>query len=211
MSEKKQKATPKVVYAVNGDKITREDTQGTDGIEEVAKYDEKTGIVEPLPGMEKYRMAVVRHLNDKAHKYTDIGKVGDTSRFREDIPIKPKMSLRHGEKTPAVVEWYAKYHPLAFRSKFNVKQLQIRTGFEEEDYIHRDMNTGRQETRTRQIPIYENIDGFDYDIEKLKSGEQRLLATAKTHLTTAFKEHEDMQEYDLDEVYDPKGESGGTI
>lgn len=192
MSETAQKG--KVVYSVEKGRIFRDDGHNK---ESVALYEENTGIVEMLPEKRQYRVAVIRHLNDKGHKYETTGKIGmDIDRSK--APPKPKKSRIQGEKTPAVVEWYAKYFKEEFLEKYAVRELQVRTGYRTEEKIHIDKRSGDRVIVEEKIPVYQRIEGFDYDIEKLKTGEQRLVGDCKTSLTEKYRSGVESEEYDED-------------
>lgn len=185
------KAKP-IVYSVETDRVFRDD--GVDK-ESVARYDSQKGIVEMLPGKHNYRVAVIRHLNDKGFKYSTVGKIGmDTDRSK--APPKPKKSRLQGEKTPEVVEWYARYFPEEFLAKYSVRELQIRTRFDEVTERIRDKETGKIQETIKRYPVYEPTDHLNYDIEKLKTGEQRLIADCKTDLTEKLVESMRSDEYD---------------
>jgi hypothetical protein len=191
MTEENQRK-PGVEYSVEGDRIFRDDGLNK---EVVARYDSNRGIVEMLPDKLSYRVAVIRHLNDKGRKYTTVGKIGmDTDRSK--APPKPKKSRIEGEKTAAVVEWYAKHFKEEFLAKYSVREMQIRVRTDEFTREERDKTTGNTVQVTTRIPVYETVEGFDYDISKLKSGEQRLIADCKTHLTQKVKPGDNTDAYD---------------
>lgn len=183
---------PGVEYSVENDRIFRDNGQQKD---QVAKYDPKTGIVEILPEMANYRVRIISHLNDKGHRFTEIGKIG-LEAVPEGIPIKPKKNPRLGDKTPSVVEWYAKYRKEVFVAKFGIRELQVRTGFDTFERKVRDDDTGKYIVIPEQVPIYERVDNLDYSINSLKTGEQRLIADCKTHLTAKMRDTESNSEYD---------------
>lgn len=192
MSQTETKKPAGVAYSVEDDRIFRDD-----GAEkhQVAKYDPKTGIVEMLPEMANYRTRVVAHLNDKGHKFSEIGKLG-MDLAPTGLPKKPKKNPRLGDKTPAVVKWYAAHRREVFLAKFGIRELQVREGFDVFDRKVRDDDTGEEFTTQERIPRYKTVEGLDYSIEKLESGEQRLIADCKTCLTHKMRDDEASEEYD---------------
>lgn len=170
-----------------------------DDKEAIALYDEKAGIVEILPGKDKYKQAAVTFLNNKGKKFKEVCKIGTDLEDLEsgDIPPMPKRSRIQGQKTIKLVEWYARYHPKIFLSKYGVQQLQELVRTDEHEREIRD-SSGKPTTITVQIPIFENVDHLDYDINLIKSGKQRLLARATTHLTVSVKDDSNSDEYDDD-------------
>lgn len=182
-----------------------------DDEESVAKYDEKDGIVEMLPGKEECRQQVLTHLNDKGKKFKECAPIGtNLDEVIDGAPPRPKKSRTQGQKTPKYVEWYAKWRPAVFIMKYKVKQMQIKTG--ENEFVRKVRNkaTGVIENQPYTIPVYEDVDEFDYDIAKLKSGEHRLVAGCKTHLTHVFRDDSQSGEYDdaLDLAIMEKREDG---
>ncbi len=177
--------------------------------EAVALYEEKTGIVEVLPGKDKYKQACLTFLNNNSKKFKEVCKIGTDLEDLEsgDIPSMPKKSRIQGQKTPALVDWYARYHPKIFLSKYGALQLQERVRIDEHEREMRDAS-GKETIETVKIPIYENVDHFDYDINALKSGAQKLLARSTTHLTQSVKDDEHSDEYDdeLDAAINSKRE-----
>lgn len=182
MIEKEKTDKTKIVYRVDGGAIYREDRQAGAGEEMVAKYDQKTGVVELCEGYEHFRTAIIRHINDKGYHFETVGRIG-MSIDRSKAPPKPKMSFLEGDKTPGVVEWYAQHFPQEFISRYGVRQLRVRSGFRELRIDVRNKETGQKETHIRQVPVYEPVDHLEYDLGKLKTGEHELIANAKTHLT----------------------------
>jgi hypothetical protein len=168
-----------VQYSVESGRVYRDDG---DNKESVAKYDAATGIVEMLPEKRNYRVAVIRHLNDKGYKFVAVGKIGMDLK-RSDAPARPKKSRQQGDKTPAVVEWYAKHAKEEFLEKYSVREMQIRVRVDETTTMERDPRTGVEMEKIIRTPVYERVDGFDYDIQKLKTGEHRLVGDCKTHIT----------------------------
>jgi hypothetical protein len=181
-----------VAYTVENDRIFRDD--GTEK-EQVAKYDSKSGVVEMMPEKASYRSRVMAHLNDKGHKFSEFGKIGMDLR-PAGLPPKPKKNPRLGDKTPEVVEWYAKHRQEVFIAKFGVRELQVRTHFDEFDRKVRDEETGKDVIIKEKVPVYRTIEGLDYSINSLLTGEQRLIADCQTHLTSKMREDESSEEYD---------------
>jgi choline dehydrogenase-like flavoprotein len=96
----------------------------------------------------------------------------------------------------------AKYMPETFLVMWGVEQMQVRTGFRKESRIGVREDSGDRYNYVEDVPEYENVQGFDFSVPALISGEQRLIASAKTCLTHAAAEADVSGDYDdsLDQV-----------
>lgn len=190
---------PTVLYTVEDGRIFRD---GGGEKEQVAKYDPRSGIVELLPEKASYRPAIIRHINDKGHKYTEVGKIGMDLDLK-DLPKKPKMNPRLGDKTPEVIEWYAQHQKEVFLERYGVRELQVRTGFETVERKIRD-EEGKLISIQEKIPQYRTVEGFGYSIQALLTGEQRLIADRQSHITHKVREQntDDGIDWDLDKPKD---------
>ena len=63
----------------------------------------------------------------------------------------------------------------------------------------------------KHIPKYEDEEGFDFSISKLKSGEHRLIAGCKTHLTFVYRDDSQSDEYDDDLDLEIMAEKEGEL
>lgn len=174
MSEEKPKL---VVYSIEGNKIIRSHDQ--DKIH-VANYDSVKGLVELLE--RKYRVPITRFLNDKGHKfngYVEDTKVDDS---QSSIPTKPKKNPRLGDKTPALVEWYARYNKESFIARYGVRELQELSGYNEFTEKIRNED-GKWIEIQRNEAVFEPVDHLNYDVGLLKTKQQRLIADRETTLT----------------------------
>ena len=192
---------PKVAYSIeegNPSKIFRE---AEDKKEQIALYDSDSGIVEMVPEFMNYRAKVSQWLSEENLKFKEYAEIGTDFNIRGDksnsIPPRPKKNPRLGTKTRAVVEWYAKYHPDVFRSKYGVRELQELVRIDKDDTQIRAEN-GDLVSHTIETKIYETVDGFDYDLRKLKNGEQRLIADCLTHLTMKMNNENSDNDSDWD-------------
>lgn len=183
-----QVADDNTVYRVQGDEKTA-----------VATYDPTTGLVAMIET--RYRVAVIRHLREKGLKYEGLAEEKDIfeKESRKEIPPRPKKNPRLGDKTPALVEWYARYDKAAFIAKYGVRELQIRTSVDRVENKIRN-EEGKLVTVVEDVPVYERSgdDVASYDVDRVKRGEQRLLAERSTTLTVRINEADSGQEYDWD-------------
>ena len=166
----------------------------------VAKYDRSEGVLEMLPGYEKYMELCIKHLNNKGLKYKLTATIGTKldELQSKDIPPRPKKSRIQGEKTVKLVEWYARYHRDIFLAKYGCVQLQERVRIDTYEREVRNSQTGAKEIEKVKVPVYESCDHMDFSINMLKSGEQRMIALRKTHLTHVDKDDSSSDEYDDD-------------
>lgn len=196
--EKKISYTLEDTQNANVKRLFRDD--GADKVQ-VAKIDVKSGILEMEKDYANFRVAVVNWMNDNGVKYREAAKIGSELNVKGDkakgIPPRPKKNPRLGTKTPAIVEWYALHHPEVFIEKYQVKELQVRVRID--TIVERVRNEAGQWVEVpRQVPVYESVDGLNYDLLKLKSGEQKLLAGCGTHITTKMKDANDDPDSDWD-------------
>ena len=113
---------PEIDYVLHPDgKITRKDKDST---LHVANYDAKTKTLafineETL----KFRPPTVGFLNRKDIDIDHIvlKDVGADQVDEANIPPMPKKSMVHGDKTPAVVEWFRKYKPKEYAARYGVQ------------------------------------------------------------------------------------------
>ena len=194
-------------------RITREEIVEGESMskESVARIDIKNGIIEMVPDFANYRVYVAKWCNENGVKFREFCKIG-SELAPEGAPNKPKKNGKLGMKTPALVEWYAEHAREIFLAKYRIKELQQRVGWDEQETEIRDEKTGRKVPFTVRTPIYETVEGLDYDIAALKrgesyygedgkrmfAGEQRLIADCQTHLTTKLKDQGGSEEYDWD-------------
>lgn len=199
-----------VVYAVQEEEgiVTRTDHGNT---EIVADYSPETGLLLLREGMEKYRLQAINHLNDKGWKYTGLSE--DALKDDESIPPKPRLNPRLGDKTPAYIVWLARYKKKEFIASFGVKQLQILTGYNRYTAKIRDEETGKWVDVPQEEPIYKTIDGLNYNIDKLATGEQRLLADRQSAYTHKLAPEQNTEDYDwdLDATVENRRADGGVI
>lgn len=194
------------VYEVDPDKgIINRTQNGT--TEEVAGYDPASGIV--TLSDPKWRLPVIKHLQDKGWLYNGLSE----DALKDDIPPKPRMNPRLGDKTPGVIEWMARYQPREFKARFGVKTLQRRTGYNRWTAKIRDEETGKWIDVQQEEPIYENLPHLNYDVDKLLSGDQRLLADRKSAFTEKLSTELDTENYDwdLDKTVEDRRADGGNI
>ena len=178
---------PKVQYSIEGeDKVKRIYRDAAGEKVQVARIDTVSGIVEMAKDYTNFRVALVNYLNSESVKYTEFANIGSELK-PAGAPPRPKKNPRLGIKTPAIVEWYAENNRPVFLSKYGVKEVQKRTGFETvTDKVRGE--DGKLMEVTNRIPIYAPTGTLDFDLEKVKSGEQRLIADCKTHLTDKLKD-----------------------
>ena len=194
-------ATPnRPKWIVDSDKgEIRRDTGPGAPIELIAKWDSQTGIVQIEEGKSNYRAAIVNVMKgENGGHFSSFGEIGKVQEVPKDAPPKPKKAFKHGEKTPQRVEWMAQYMKETFLAMWGVFKMQVRTGYQKVERIGVNEETGDRFKYTEDVPVYEDVPGFDYSIAKLKSGEQRLIAWAKTCLTHKAEESPDLSEYDHD-------------
>lgn len=115
---------PQIDYTMDAKgKITRTDK---DGVIHVADYDAKKKTLafvseETL----RFRPPTVNYLNAQEPPieidHIILRDVGADKVDEASIPPKPKKSMVHGDKTPALVEWYRKYFPKEYAVRYGVK------------------------------------------------------------------------------------------
>lgn len=109
---------PAIDYNLTEGKVTRTDKDGT---LHVANFTEDGKLV-LIEEHAKFRPAIVRFLNDNDLKITAVVLEGDeNAKPKANIPPMPKKSMRLGDKTPEVVEWYRKYHPEEYKARYGIK------------------------------------------------------------------------------------------
>jgi len=101
--------------------ITRTDKDSTIT---VATLKEDNALV-LVPEWVKFRAPIVRFLNEDAGRspsavYTEGDEPSPKAKAR-DIPPMPKMSMRLGDKTPEVMEWFKKYKPEEYRARYGIQ------------------------------------------------------------------------------------------
>lgn len=113
---------PEIDYVLHQDgRITRKDKDST---LHVANYDAKTKTLAFLSEETlKFRPPTVGFLNRKDIEIDHIilKEVGADNVDEANIPPKPKKSMVHGDKTPALVEWYRKYYPKEYAARYGVQ------------------------------------------------------------------------------------------
>jgi hypothetical protein len=113
---------PKLDYELlaNGD-VTRTDKDSTIT---VARYDAERRAVFLVPQWAKFRPAVIRFLNENNVGIDRVlfdGDAPDKPKAGVEIPPRPKMDLRYGDKTPAVVEWFKRYYPNEYKARYGIR------------------------------------------------------------------------------------------
>jgi hypothetical protein len=113
---------PQIDYDLLEDgRITRTDKDST---LHVANYDRKTKTVAFISDETlKFRPPTIAFLNRKDIEVDHIvlKDVGADKVDEATIPPMPKKSMMHGDKTPAVVEWYRKYKPKEYAARYGVQ------------------------------------------------------------------------------------------
>ena len=115
---------PQIDYDIDKKgKVTRTDKDGT---LHLADYDARTKTLTFVSeDALRYRPAVVRYLNSQEPPVEIDSMVlsgaGKDTVDEANIPPKPKKSMVHGDKTPALVEWYRKYKPKEYAVRYGVK------------------------------------------------------------------------------------------
>jgi len=172
----------KVEYTIEKGIIIR--SQGEDRLD-VAKYNASTGRIALMD--KRYRVPVIRFLNDKGHKYEGLEEESSLAEkeARNEIPPRPKMNPRVADKTPALVKWMAQHDKAAFIARYGVKELQIRT------HIEKDEMFGEVSHYERSTDPVES-----YDFEDVVAGKQRLIADRKTCITTKMTDANENEDYD---------------
>lgn len=101
----------------------------------IARYDRSTKIVRIVPEYARFRPAAIRFLNDTEVPVESI-LIGDDPVDKPKagvvIPPKPKRDIQFGDKTPALVEWYAKYKPNEYRARYGIRGEGTVTKFRQE-------------------------------------------------------------------------------
>jgi hypothetical protein len=111
---------PAIEYKLAEDgKVTRTDKDSTIHVATLLEGDKLVLV----PEWAKFRAPVVRFLNeDMGRNPKSIVLEGDEDKpVKKDIPPRPKKEMRFGDKTPAVVEWYRKYHPAEYKARYGIK------------------------------------------------------------------------------------------
>lgn len=200
MSNQDYKATPDrpkwVVDAEAGE--IRRFTSETDEGELIAKYDAPSGVVELEKGKAGYRLPITNVMKGQnGGHFERFGKIGAEEKAPVKAPAKPNKSFSQGEKTKDRVIWEARYMPETFKGRWGVERLQVRTGFEQVERIRTKQDgTGDRERYMDSVPVYQDVNGLDFEVDKLLSGEQRLIARAKTCITAVAEQSPDLTEYD---------------
>lgn len=115
---------PSIEYTVTEDgKVMRTDKDGALHVATLSS----AGVLELIPENAKFRPAVVRFLNEQAEiegtgvpPIKSIILAGDKPDADKNIPPCPKPTMRDGDKTPAVVEWYRKYKPSEYKARYGI-------------------------------------------------------------------------------------------
>lgn len=195
-SATKETVKAKVIYSLedNNTKVFRE---AENHKEQIALFDPKEGICELHKDHTNLRARVSQFLNEHQDvRFKEFAKIGQELQPK-NVPPRPKQHPARGYKTTAVVEWYAIHNRPVFLTKYGIREVQVRTHFDEYDTEVR-AESGKMETLKIRNPIYKTIQGLEFDLDKVKSGEQRLIADCATHLTTKMKEASDTADNDWD-------------
>jgi len=196
-----------VTYHVDPDAKTVSRTQ-SGNTDTVADYDPTSGILELREEWRNYRTAIIKHLNDKGWTYTGL----TSQKPKPGAPKRPRQNPRLGDKTPAYVQWLAEWHRDEFLQSFGVKELQVRTGWDE--WVSRIRNDdGHWVEVPQKEPIYQAVDGLNYDVEKLLDGSQRLVAARQCAIThkTAKGHDDEIYDWDADATVDDRSDSNRRI
>jgi hypothetical protein len=104
-------------FSIDNGVISFTDENGTI---EVAKYDGKE--IALFEDQQDRRPSLVAWMNENKHPYESIVIDGDQPKKPKaaNIPPMPKKDMRFGDKTPAVMEWYKKYHPEQYRARYGI-------------------------------------------------------------------------------------------
>lgn len=95
--------------------------RNSDGME-LGHYTEATKTFTFLEAdLQGYKAMVSRFLNAVGTPVDSWEVSGETPKSDDKIPPKPKMHPKLGDKTPAVVRWYEKYHLDEFKRIYKVK------------------------------------------------------------------------------------------
>lgn len=119
MSTDKEEKAPLIEYALDERGIITR-TDKTDTIT-VAVLKKDSALV-LKPEWAKFRPAIVRWLNENDKAPTAVYLEGDEpSDKKVNIPPMPRKNPRLGDKTPAVVEWFKRYHTEQYRARYGIK------------------------------------------------------------------------------------------
>lgn len=125
---------PEIDYELHPDgKITRTDKDST---LHVANYDAKTKTLAFISDETlKFRPPTVGFLNrsDIDVDHIILKDVGADKVDEAAIPPMPKKSMMHGDKTPAVVEWFKKYKPKEYAARYGVQGPGTVTKYRKEE------------------------------------------------------------------------------
>jgi len=155
--------------------IHRKRGKGNEQIEDkvIAKYDPESQVVTVpnLNYLRNYKAGIMTFLaeNEMLIRSWQRADLEPDKPLGKNIPPRPKKTKHEGDKTPAVVEWYQKYKPNEFATRYGV--LGRYTG-----------------PATLKIPVWEPrpVDGLkEYRGEQLVARDlvDVIVATRKTHLT----------------------------
>lgn len=190
-----------VKYNVDEEQGVLTRAQGTEDPVVIADYDPKTGVLKLKPEFRNFRVAAVKHLNDKGWKFTGHSEAV-LEPDAEDIPPRPKKNPRIGDKTPAYVEWMARYRKEEFLVTFACLKLQHRTGWNRWTERIRGED-GHWIDIDQQEPIYEDLENLrNYDVDMLLDGRHRMIADRTSIITLKPAKGVQDDEYDWDLVED---------
>jgi hypothetical protein len=142
--------------------ITRTDKDST--ITVATLKEDNTLVI--APEWLKFRAPIVRFLNEDVGRtpsavYTEGDEPSPKAKAR-DIPPMPKKSMRLGDKTPEVVEWYKRYKPEEYRALYGIigegtvtkarKVLNPKTGIPETEIYEAEAIIATRKTHLTEKP-----------------------------------------------------------
>ena len=187
----------KIQYSVEGSEIIRAEGSAK---EVVALYDEQSGIVEMTEGNGSYRQRCIAHLRHEGLNFKECCKIGtDLNSIPEGAPPKPKKSRQEGEKTEKLVDWYARYDRERFLDRYRIRQMQVLDRIDTKTVHIKDRISGEMVPKTENVYVYRDVDGLDYDVDKLINHQQKLLGDMRrAPYFYATKNDTENDEYDDD-------------
>lgn len=96
--------------------------RNADGVE-LGTFHEETQYFEfRSKEFQRYKAQVSRFLKAAGVPVTSWGVSGEIPQDKSEIPPRPKMDRRLGDKTPALVVWLEKFAPDEFKERYKVKR-----------------------------------------------------------------------------------------
>ena len=108
-----------VEYSLEGDEIHRKEG---DSDRVVARYKDENVIFADGRDLQKYKLPVTTFLAENEHHYRHLVRADlpDDPKDTKSIPPRPKIDPRYGDKTPGVPQWYQKWRPNEFTTRYEV-------------------------------------------------------------------------------------------